>query len=214
MSDTCSVRHPVSYPQCQALPVSGLPVSGTYIGRHLHCQTPTVSDTLCHTQCQAPTVSGSYSIRHLQCQTPSVRHLQCQTPSVRYLQCQTPRTRNLGCQAPRVSGTQTIRHLQCPAPIVLTYSVRYLQCQAPTVSGNYSVRHPLMGDPFFLFPFVAFAVPVFTVSPSMFLFSRKRRDVPFWGPVHQGRVLNTFPVKIAAKSQLNSRKFETLAISR
>ena len=74
---------------------------------------------------------------------------------------------------------------------------------------------PLIGDPFLLFPFVTFfAVPVFTVSPAMFLFSTKRRDVRlFWG-LHQGSVWNTIQVKISAKSQLNSSKFETLAISR
>ena len=72
---------------------------------------------------------------------------------------------------------------------------------------------PLIGDPSLLFPFVAFfAVPVFTVLTSMFLFSTERLDVPFWG-LHQGSVWMTFPVKIAAKSQLNLSKFET-AISR
>ena len=157
-----------------------------------------------------------------QCHTPSVRHLQFQAPiisdtySVRPPEPETWGIRHLECQVPRLSGTHSVRHLQCQVPTVSgTDSVRHRQYQAPAVSGNYSVRHPLMGDPFFLFLFVAFfAVPVFTVSPSMFLFSTKRRDVPLWGPVLQGRVLITFPVKIAAKSQLNSRKFETSAISR
>ena len=58
---------------------------------------------------------------------------------------------------------------------------------------------PLIGDPFLLSPFVAFfAVPVFTVSTSMFLFSTKRRDVPF-GDFTKAAFWITFPVKIATE---------------
>ena len=75
---------------------------------------------------------------------------------------------------------------------------------------------PLVGDPFFLFPFVTFfAVPVFTVSPSMFSFSPKERvrQVLFWGSTKAAFwILSQW--KSPPSRSKNSSKIETLSISR